>query len=72
MLEEKTTTHYSNNNSNKYLEILLTRRMQNLNEEKSKIPLKSWESRLNQMGRFSMILKSKTQSKYISTSQVNV
>ena len=72
MLEEETTTHCSNNNSNKCPEILLTRHMQNLNEEKSEIPLKSRGSRLSQMGRPPMILKRITQVKDIDTPQVNV
>lgn len=71
MLEERTTTYYSNNNSNKYLEIFLVTHMKNLNEKKSKTPLKSRERRLNQMGR-PMILTRTTQSKHIGTFQVNV
>lgn len=43
MLEEKTTTFYNNN---KYPEIFFKSHIQNLYEEKLKIPLKSRESRL--------------------------
>lgn len=45
MLENKTATYYSN----KYPEIFLTRHVESLNKEKSKIPLKSRISRFNQM-----------------------
>lgn len=71
MLEEESATHYSNN-SNKYPEIPLTRHMKSLNDEKSKIPLKSRGSRPTQMGMPPMILKRITQVKDNDTSQINV